>query len=382
MKRILLNVSAAALVASSALLFAACAATVDRQEKENVSGETVGALSSIKDLGEIPGTGETRTAKYTNSTRYLAYTFYADEGDDIDVWVRGAKGTDDDAVAWVLDSKDRTLGYDDDADTTTRDAHVVATAKTAGSKAKYRIVFRDYYLDKATFTVSVHVKPGLTKCTVDADCVKTKVGCCGTTFTAVNASRVDDVSCKPPYPPCAPPRDEAPEDTRVAICEADACKLVAPTDIACGGFIKNSHSCPDGFFCKKEGVPMDVPGKCVAGCFYGGTTRAVGESFPSTDGCNTCFCSDTGSVGCTKRACVPKCDEASEPNRKYVGHSPAQCMLVKFSCVPGTSMFSNDCGCGCEQPSDCPAFINCMPGPAPSTCAALRAKCPLSEVAY
>jgi hypothetical protein len=346
MNRILFNISAAALVASSTALFAACAVDVDRSEKENVSGESLGALSSFKDLGEIPGTGETRTSKYTNATRYSAYTFYADEGDDIDVWVRGEKGTDDDAVAWVIDAKDRTLGYNDDADTTTVDAHVTATAKTAGTKAKYRVVFRDYYLSRAVFTVSVHVKPGLTKCTVDADCVKTKVGCCGVTYTAVNASRVDDVSCKPPYPPCAPPRD-LPPDLRVATCDAGTCKL-------------------------------------VDGCDYNGNTYAPGDTFKSSDGCNTCSCMAGGGVACTKMYCVPKCDEASEPNRKYVGHSPEQCMLVKFSCVPGTTMFSNDCGCGCEQPSDCPAFINCMPGPgdAAAKCAELRAKCPLSEVAY
>ncbi len=316
--------------------------SADHTEKEDVSAETTGALSSYKDLGEIPGTGEGRTSKYSNPPRYSAYTFYADKGDEVDVWVKGAKGGDDDAVVWVLDAKDKTIGTNDDADGTTRDAHVVVTAPSTGPKAKYRIVFRDYYLAKATFTVSVRVKPGLTKCAVDADCVKTKSGCCGLTFTAVNASRVDDVACKPPYPPCAPP-PPMPDDLRVAQCNAGTCALVEPTAIACGGFTTNPHACPAGYVCKKDGVPMDVPGKCVAGC-----------------------------------------DESKEPNRKYVAHSPEQCKLVRYACEPGTVGFSNDCGCGCEQPSDCPTFINCMPGPGDTatTCATLRAKCPYTPVAF
>lgn len=39
-------------------------------------------------------------------------------------------------------------------------------------------------------------------------------------------------------------------------------------------------------------------------CSYDGQTWQLGDSFPSTDGCNTCFCG-AGGVGCTKRACIP-----------------------------------------------------------------------------
>ena len=41
-----------------------------------------------------------------------------------------------------------------------------------------------------------------------------------------------------------------------------------------------------------------------AQCFYGNRVYNSGESFPSSDGCNACFCSN-GVVGCTWRLCPP-----------------------------------------------------------------------------
>lgn len=39
-------------------------------------------------------------------------------------------------------------------------------------------------------------------------------------------------------------------------------------------------------------------------CHYGGETYSAGDSFPSTDGCNSCRCGADGTVACTLRACV------------------------------------------------------------------------------
>jgi len=44
-----------------------------------------------------------------------------------------------------------------------------------------------------------------------------------------------------------------------------------------------------------------------SGCVVDGVRHAVGESFPSSDGCNTCSCSSNGQVACTLRACVAIC---------------------------------------------------------------------------
>ena len=58
------------------------------------------------------------------------------------------------------------------------------------------------------------------------------------------------------------------------------------------------------------GCTDDVPcrgGACTdpGACVYGGQRYRPGQSFPSTDGCNTCTCSEGGRVACTLRACVP-----------------------------------------------------------------------------
>jgi hypothetical protein len=58
------------------------------------------------------------------------------------------------------------------------------------------------------------------------------------------------------------------------------------------------------------GVSVLKTGECAApseGCDYDGKHFKVGESFPSSDGCNTCSCTERGLVACTERACVAAC---------------------------------------------------------------------------
>ena len=40
-------------------------------------------------------------------------------------------------------------------------------------------------------------------------------------------------------------------------------------------------------------------------CNYNNQQYIAGQSFPSTDGCNTCRCSGYNRVACTKRDCLP-----------------------------------------------------------------------------
>ncbi len=348
-----ISLSGLALFAAAATL--GCAVEPGPSEKDQDTAESLeSALTgSIRDLGEIPGTGEARTARYTASPRYSAYTFNANGGDEVEVTVTGAGR--EDAMAWVLDPRGRHLGFNDDATPKTLAARVTTKVPASlGTKAKLRVAFREYSLNRATFTVTVRVKPGMLACSTDSDCVKvSRGGCCtGWQSIAVNASRAQDYAdanlCLPPYPQCAPPpRDADDGSAQVARCEAGTCALGAPR-----------------------------------GCDYNGVLQAVGDSFPSSDGCNTCTCMASGGVACTKRACLPSCDPAKEPNRKYVGHSPEQCMLIRYACEPNTNGFSNACGCGCEQAANCPAFINCMPGPGVPSCAPERARCPYTPVAY
>lgn len=39
-------------------------------------------------------------------------------------------------------------------------------------------------------------------------------------------------------------------------------------------------------------------------CHYNGTDHKPGSSYPSTDGCNTCTCSESGFTSCTEKACM------------------------------------------------------------------------------
>lgn len=139
-------------------------------------------------------------------------------------------------------------------------------------------------------------------------------------------------------------------------------------------------------FCSDDGTVACTEKACIATCNYEGTIYYSGDSWKASDGCNTCSCGDTGLIACTKKLCLPACDPKNEPNRKYVGTSVEQCAVIKFFCEPGTSYFANDCGCGCEQPKDCPEWLNCMPGP-DSGCStaqieAFKTKCPYSGIAY
>jgi hypothetical protein len=75
------------------------------------------------------------------------------------------------------------------------------------------------------------------------------------------------------------------------------------------------------------------------------------------------------------------CDPDSEFNRNYVALGET-CLLVDFACEENTEYFFNDCGCGCEQDSSCPEYLNCMPGgDVPPECSDETA-CPFTPRAY
>jgi hypothetical protein len=131
--------------------------------------------------------------------------------------------------------------------------------------------------------------------------------------------------------------------------------------------------------CLTDGSGVACTEKACASCLYGGATYKPGDTFPATDGCNTCSCGADGAVGCTKKACV--CDPAKEWYRNYVGKSPQQCAVIDFVCPANTTYFANDCGCGCQQSATCPQWFDCMP-PSPCDPAKIKAECPYSGIAY
>jgi hypothetical protein len=92
------------------------------------------------------------------------------------------------------------------------------------------------------------------------------------------------------------------------------------------------------------------PGSGAGDCTYDGKPYKVGEAFPSTDGCNSCSCTEKGQVACTTKLCV--CDYAA-PGRTWIAKSGDACKTVKFACPAGQHAFFEACGCGCEPEPAC-----------------------------
>ena len=171
----------------------------------------------------------------------------------------------------------------------------------------------------------------------------------------------------------------------------------------------NDGSCvpvPQESFCVQDGVQYEVGesfpssdgcNSCTCmvggqiactlmacGCMYDGDFHLVGDSFPATDGCNTCTCLAGGGIACTEMYCPPDdCDPAEEWWRDYIG-TPETCPVIRFVCLGDAVYFANDCGCGCEQADDCPQWFNCMPGPGAPPCNVewIEEHCPYSGIAW
>ena len=80
-------------------------------------------------------------------------------------------------------------------------------------------------------------------------------------------------------------------------------------------------------------------------CEYDGEMYAQGETFPSTDGCNTCTCMDNGLVACTLMACGCMVDDSFH----LVGESfPADDGCNTCTCVAPGEVACTEMACGCE----------------------------------
>jgi hypothetical protein len=90
-------------------------------------------------------------------------------------------------------------------------------------------------------------------------------------------------------------------------------------------------------------------------CFVDGVRHRPGESFPASDGCNTCNCGEDGQVACTLRFCVASCGGITGqgcPEGEYCEFpSETQCGAADqtgFCAVPPefcTLEFNPVCGC-------------------------------------
>jgi len=117
--------------------------------KDEYFGES--SLDVFSGRMQIIGTllyGQSAFVGYFNPPRYRAFRFTAVKDDIVDVWVRSGDG---DAVAWVLDTNFQTLGWNDDANAATSDAHIRLVIPT--SEPIFYIVFREYRFAFSHFEV-------------------------------------------------------------------------------------------------------------------------------------------------------------------------------------------------------------------------------------
>jgi hypothetical protein len=146
---------AGAVVAFASMASLGCSSTSgDGSEKEPVeSYESELRLGQPRYLGQIAN-GETKTNYYYNPPRYRAFGFYAKGGDEITADV---KSFDGDGMGWITTSSYDVLAANDDASYSTLDAKVVYKVPAGTASRAYRVVFRDYDLLDAKFTVKLSI---------------------------------------------------------------------------------------------------------------------------------------------------------------------------------------------------------------------------------
>ena len=110
--------------------------------------------STVQYLGIIED-GDTRTTAYSTPPKYRAYGFSAKGGDTVTIDVKSKNGGD--AMAWLTTSSYSSLASNDDASASTLDSKIVYTVPANTAKRTYRIVFRDYDLIAATFSVKLSI---------------------------------------------------------------------------------------------------------------------------------------------------------------------------------------------------------------------------------
>nr|XP_022311783.1 eppin-like isoform X4 [Crassostrea virginica] len=128
-------------------------------------------------------------------------------------------------------------------------------------------------------------------------------------------------------PPKPFPREKpgtCPVSDIITTCECRPELITCNGDYECPG---SQKCCSYGCGCRTSCVdPIGLPG-IQKGCRYNGRRYRIGESFPSSDGCNTCTCGVGGQVSCTEKACLqPIKDVCSQP--KVVG--PCRAAFRRF----------------------------------------------------
>jgi hypothetical protein len=109
--------------------------------------------------------------------------------------------------------------------------------------------------------------PDFISCALDSDCVAVpESGCCRGAWVSVNRGRAADYAsagCTDRTPTCPQIILIGP---RVPECDnaTHTCTMMAVSSIACGGFVRNAHHCPEDYLCEHQNRIVDIPGVCVS----------------------------------------------------------------------------------------------------------------------
>ncbi|XP_065082825.1 laminin subunit alpha-5-like [Ochlerotatus camptorhynchus] len=171
-------------------------------------------------------------------------------------------------------------------------------------------------------------------------------------------------------------------ETGVAACTAKLCfmnprtkRQVAKADKQCvsGTSFKSADGCND-CFCGDNGIAACT----MKFCFFdepvvnrqkrdasdNEENCVPGTQFLDKDGCNTCFCTETGHAACTEKLCLTNPRTRRSADNEELPISEVAPGAPGFTCNPGKSFKyqCNNCRCDTDGQSAACTFKFCLPG--------------------
>lgn len=136
-----------------------------------------------------------------------------------------------------------------------------------------------------------------------------------------------------------------------ASCGEGDLEVESESDCPIGGECYSSTTCCSTVWCMKQQPLCDASPTCAA------DETQVATCLEGRVCVKRVLCGDV--ITCQKVESF--CDLGQQPNREYVGQG-SECIDVDLACPEHTTPFDEPCGCGCEQPSSCPEYVDCEPG--------------------
>jgi len=137
-----------------------------------------------------------------------------------------------------------------------------------------------------------------------------------------------------------------------AICDEGDLQIESEADCPIGGECYSSTICCSTVWCMEAQALCDAIPTCLEG------ETEVPECPEGSSCVKRALCGTV--IICEGPTVV--CDVAESVHVHWVAHSAQECQTIDYECPEYTTAFSNECGCGCQQPDTCPESIDCEPG--------------------